>query len=106
MGVNYGCEKLYLAVRDAAVSDEPLQERLGACVWQLGRHGRESFPDDRTWKRFNSLREACENLPSVYRGKGAMTTQLTDEQARGYLREICDLFLVVAMAYGKEPSID
>jgi hypothetical protein len=104
MGVNYGWEKFYVAVRYAVASNEPLQQRLAMCVMQIGHLGRESFPDDSTWEKFGGLREASTNRPARYKGEGiinATTAQMTDEEAGRYLREICGLFSDVAMAYGK-----
>jgi hypothetical protein len=108
MGVDYGWEKLYSAVHFAVASEERLQERLASCLVVIQHLGRESFPDDQTWEKFSSLLEASTNRPARYEGEGtikATTSQMTDEEASRYLREICDLFSHVALAYGKESSI-
>ena len=108
MGVDYGWKKLYSAVHYAVASEEQLQKRLTSCLVVIHHLGRESFPDDQTWAQFSSLLEASTNQPARYEGEGAIhatTSQMTDEEAGRYLREICSLFSAVTMAYGKDSSI-
>jgi hypothetical protein len=104
MGVNYGWEKLYLAVHFAISSDQPLQQRLASCVSQLSLVDRDSFPNDESWKDFQDLMHEATKRPARYKGEGTInstTSQMTDEEASKHLGKICDLFSEVAQAYGK-----
>jgi hypothetical protein len=84
MGVNYGWERFYLALRSAVTSTEPLQVRLESIMTGgtgVGWLTRDHFPSDEMWRRFESLMNET---------KGR--AQLTDEEAGRLLKECFDLF--------------
>jgi hypothetical protein len=69
---------------------------------------RDSFPDDKTWARFQKLMEATSFCPArdVEGAIHASTSQMTAEQAGQWLREAFDVYSEIAEAHGAQRSSD
>lgn len=105
VGVDYGWEKFFVALRYAIASTAPPQERLESVVSGVCHLDRDSFPDDETWKRFEKLIEGTTKLPARIEGEGtirATTAQMTDDEAGEWLHEAIGIFSDIAEAYGRE----
>jgi len=103
MGVNYGWEKFYVALRSAVTSNDSLQERLGFIITNLGLLQRDSFPSDEMWERFELLKKETTNCAATFEGEGrihATTSQMADEEARRLLQMSFDIFNGLAEAEG------
>ena len=104
MALNYGWEKLFSACHYAVGSSETLQERLAAAVSSDLIHlRREDVPSDEVWERLEKLMRAATSKPA----KGdegtieATTSQMSDDDASKWLREMMSLFSDVAEEYGR-----
>lgn len=103
MGVDYGWEKFYSALRCAVSSKDSLQERLASVISGVCHLQRDSFSSDETWEHFQSLMKATTKCPARFEGEGkihATTSQMTDEEADQLLESSFDLFSNLAEANG------
>lgn len=107
MGVNYGWEKFYTALRYAAASNDSLQRRLENVMINLVPLQRFSFPSEEMWERFQSLKEETTKCEATFEGEGrihATTSQTADEEAKRLLQESFDIFNGLANAEGAETA--
>jgi hypothetical protein len=105
MGVDYGWEKFYSALRNALQSNESLQERLESVIEGVCHLQRDSFPSDESWEHFDSLTKETTKCASRTPHEGtihATTSQMSDEEAGRLLQSAFDLFSDLAEAYGAE----
>jgi hypothetical protein len=105
MGVDYGSEKFYSALRYALQSNESLQERLESVIEGVCHLQRDSFPNDGSWERFDSLMKETTKRASRAPHEGtihATTSQMSNEEAGRFLESAFDLFNDLAEAYGAE----
>ena len=108
MSLTYGWEKLYSACYDSVGSAESPQKRLaGAVAYGIIHLRRENLPTDETWERVAKLIQATTCKPA----KGdegtitATTSQMTDEEAGKWLREIMSILIEVAEAHGSRVAL-
>lgn len=105
MGVDYGWEKFYSALRYALQSNESLQDRLESVIEGVCHLQRDSFPSDESWENFDSLMKKTSERAARSQHEGtihATTSQMSDEDAGRLLQSAFDLFSDLAEAYGAE----
>jgi hypothetical protein len=105
MGVDYGWEKFYSALRYALQSNESLQERLESVIIGVCHLQRDSFPSDESWEHFDSLMKETMKRAARTSHEGtihATTSQMSDEEAGRLLESAFDLFSDLAEKYGAE----
>jgi hypothetical protein len=107
LDLTYAWEKLFNACRYAVGSGETPQKRLAAVVADdLIVLRRENLPSDEAWSRVQKIRSAASCKPARG-GEGtieATTSQMTDDEAGEWLREILSLFSDVAESYGRQQA--
>ena len=108
LDLTYGWEKLFNACHYAAGSRETPQKRLAAIVADdILVLRRENLPSDEAWSRVQKVRHAATCKPA--RGSEgtieATTSQMTDDEASEWLREIMSLFSEVAEEYGRQRAL-
>jgi hypothetical protein len=104
VALNYGCEKFGSSIEYAVTSTDSLQERLAGVMLGVINLQRDDFPDTATWERFRKLLTGTTMLPA----KGdegtiqATTSQMTDDEARQWLREAFYIYTCIEEAFGRE----
>lgn len=102
MGVDYGWEKFYCAMRYACRSNESLQERLAGVIMGVCHLQRDSFPSDELWEKFDHL--MSETTKRSARGNEgtiqATTSQMSDDEAAKLLEAAFDIYNNLAKAEG------
>ena len=106
MGVAYGREKFFSSLRHAVSSTVNPQGRLEGVAYGVCHLQRDSFPDDKTWTRFQKLMEATSFRPATGTEGTiqASTPPMTAEQAGQWLREAFGIFSEIAEADGAQRS--
>ena len=106
MGVDYGWEKFYSAMRYAAASSDSVQRRLAGVIMQVSLLDRGHFPNDEEWQKFEELIKETTKTPA--RGDEgtiqATTSKMTEDEASGFLHTAFDIFNQMAWSYGAENS--
>jgi hypothetical protein len=103
MGVNYGWEKFFIALHDAIASTEPIQKRLQRVVVGVSNLGRDDFPDDESYERFEKLMKGTTILTAKDAGTmEATTSQMEESEASRWLQEAMGIFSHIALGWGKE----
>jgi hypothetical protein len=105
MGIDYGWEKFYSALRYALQSNESLQDRLESVIEEVCHLQRDSFPSDESWEHFDSLMKETTKRAARNQQEGtihATTSQMSEEEAGRLLQSAFDLFGDLAEAYGAE----
>ena len=103
MGVDYGYEKFYKVLNYAVGSADPVQRRLEVVLSGIGHLLRDSFPDDGTWKRFETLLNRCTSQVAL-ENEGAIaatTSQMSNEEAIKWLREVFSILMGISEAYSR-----
>jgi hypothetical protein len=102
--LNYGFEKLHSACHTAIGSSETPQKRLASAVsFNLTYIRRENLPNEEAWEQVQKIRDAASSKPAEG-DEGtieATTSQMSDDEAAKYLREILDVFSEVAEEIGR-----
>ena len=101
MALNYGWEKLFMAVTGAASDDGSLQARLAEAYLDHIRHLRkEDVPSD-VWGGIERLREALNAHTDEGGGNRvqASVDEMTSEDAGSYLEQVVSMFNQVSRAY-------
>ena len=104
MALNYGWEKLFCACDYAVGSNETLQAWLAAAISSnVHLLSRDDLPSDVAWARLKKILSAttCKPAKGNEGTIAATTSQMTDEEAAKWLREIMSLFSDVAEEYGR-----
>jgi hypothetical protein len=104
MALNYGWEKFFSACHYAIGSCEPVQMRLASSISSnIHLLRRDDLPSDEAWERVQKLMAACTCKPAKG-GEGtiaATTSQMSDDEAASWLREMISIFSDVAEEYGR-----
>lgn len=108
MGLNYGWEKLFLACDFAVGSTDTPQKRLqNIACFDIINLRREDLPSHDSWERLQKVRRACTSKPA--NGDegtiAATTSQMSDDEATKWLKEILSLFNEVAEEYGRQRDL-
>jgi hypothetical protein len=64
MGVDYGWETLFSALSQALASTDSAQKRLAAIAWGVRHLKKDSFPDEKTLKRFENFMKGTTRFPA------------------------------------------
>lgn len=102
MGVDYGLEKFFSVLNYSLASTDSVQKRLAAVASGVRHLKRDSFPDDKTWKRFENFMKGTTLFPA----KGiegriqATTSQMSDGETRQWLQEALGIFSELAQRHG------
>lgn len=105
MGVDYGWEKFYSALRYAVQSNDTLQVRLEYIINDICHLERDSFPSDESWKHFESLMGETTKRAARNPQEGtihATTSQMDDVEVGKLLQSAFDLFDDLAESYGAQ----
>jgi hypothetical protein len=98
MGVDYGWEKFYKALRYAMGSNEPVQERLASVISGVHHLNRDSFPDDETYEKFQTMVKASTMVPAKA-NEGTIRSSVShmkDGEATLWLETAFDIFTKIA----------
>jgi hypothetical protein len=101
MALNYGWEKLHLAVMGAASSSDSLQERLkSAYLYHLMHLRAEDVPED-VWPRIEEFKEKLTSAKVDREIVDATIREMSDMEAYGLVKELVSMYDSVAREYGK-----
>jgi hypothetical protein len=104
MGVDHAWEKFHSAIRFALVSSGSPQERLSCLISGIWDLQRDSFPDEHVWDDFRKLINGAARKgisPQTEARIQSTDSQMSDEQAREYLKEAFEIFSDIAKAFGR-----
>jgi hypothetical protein len=101
MALNYGWEKLHLAVMGAALSGDSLQEKLkSAYLYNVALLRAEDVPED-VWPRIEEFKKKLTSAKVDQEIVDATISKMSDMDARGLVMELVSMYDSVAREYGK-----
>jgi hypothetical protein len=98
MGVDYALEKFFSVLNHALASTDSVQKRLAAVASGVCHLKRDSFPDDKAWKRFENFMKGTTMFPAkgIESRIQATTSQMSDGETHQWLQEALGIFSELA----------
>jgi hypothetical protein len=102
--VPYGWETFFTALSLALASTDSAQNRLAALALGVRHLKKDSFPDEKTWKRFENFMRGTTRFPAKgIKGRiQATTSQMSDGETHQWLQEALGIFSELAPGQGKD----
>ena len=87
----------------ALASTDSARKRLAAIGWGVRHLKKDSFPDEKTWKRFENFMKGTTRFParSIKSRIQATTSQMSNGETHQWLQEALGIFSELAQGYRK-----